>query len=227
MYVRPRSYDDVRDVSRTLTRAWLSPIAIVIANLTSLAAVRWGGWNVHALLIVYWFETGIVSAVYFAKILRAAGTDDPEHVPSWATFDGKPADRLIGQSNRRVADTVILNFAGPWTVFGLFFVFIGGSYGIERASPQTVALATVSLLVYHVFSYWFEYVGRKEYERRGPVSLFVELAPRHLVVPLTWIFGLAATVITQNPLGAIVVLVFLKTCVDLGAHRRERALARA
>lgn len=212
------------------TRALLSSVGIVLANLATLAVVWGTGRNVHGLLVVYWLETGIVSAVYVAKIRRAEGTDDPEHVRSWARFDGKPADRLVGESNRTIADAVVTNFAGPWVVFGAFVVLAApldlvGE--LEPASPVAVVLATVGLLVYHVGSYRFEYVGFREYERRGPVSLFVELAPRHLAVVLTWIFGLGAASIARSPVGALVVLVGLKTCVDLVAHRRERSLASA
>lgn len=206
------------------TRPWLSSAAIVVANLASLVVFWWYGWNVHAVLLVYWLETGVVSAVYFAKILRAEGTDDPEAVRSWAAFDGKPAERLVGKPNREIADAVVLQFTGPWLAFGLFFVLSGSLFDtLEPASPDTVALAAVVLLVYHVLSYQLEYVGLAEYERRGPVSLFTELAPRHLAVVLMWIFGLGAATATRTPAAAIVVLVIFNTCIDLATHRRARA----
>lgn len=205
------------------TRPWLSSAAIVLANLASLVVFWWYGWNVHAVLLVYWLETEVVSAICVAKILRAEGTDDPEDVRSWATFDGKGAERLVGEPNRMVADTVLLNFTGPWLAFGLFFVLAGRFYELEPARLVTVALAAVGLLVYHVLSYRFEYVGREAYERRGPVSLLGELAPRHLAVVLTWIFGIGAATATRTPAAAIVVLVVLNTCIDLATHRRARA----
>lgn len=200
---------------------------VVLANLASLAVVGWTGWRAHVLLVVYWLEAGIVSGVYAAKILRAEGTDDPEQIRSWAAFDGKPADRYVGEDNRMVADAVLLHFAGPWLVWGALILFLGWSGAFEPADPVAVALATVGLVAYHVSSYYVEYVGYGEYERRGPVSLFVELAPRHLAVVLTWMFGAGAVAITGTPIGAILVLFVCKTCVDLVAVRRERRLAAA
>lgn len=176
-------------------------------------------------MVVYWLEVGIVSGVYVAKILRAEGTDDPDHVRSWAAFDGKPADRYVGEDNRMVADAVLLQFAGPWLVWGAFTVLLGWFEVFEPADPVAVGLGTVGVLAYHVSSYQVEYVGNGAYKRRGPVSLFVELAPRHLAVILTWMFGAGAASITGTPVGVILVLFVCKTCVDLVALRRERRLA--
>ncbi|WP_339105446.1 DUF6498-containing protein [Haloterrigena salinisoli] len=212
----------------TWKRSQTSFVGVILANLASVAAIWWYDWRAHALLIVYWLETGVVVAVSVAKILRAEGTDDPEEIRSWTQVSGERPQSYVGESNRTVADALVSNYAGTWLFAGGFVCiipFVDEQWSVEPASPGVVALAGVSLVGYHVFSYWYEYVGLREYERRGPVSLLVEPAPRFWALLLTIIFGLGATSFTRGPMGVIVVLVFFKTCADLMAHRRERKRA--
>lgn len=217
----------VLDVRSSRKRSQTAFVWVLLANLASLLAIRWYDWQAHALLIVYWLETGVVLAVYVAKILRAEGTDDPDDIQSWTQVDGEPPEAYIGESNRRVADALLLNYAGIWLFAGAFILIIPFAEEaiLVLASPDAVALAAVSLVAYHAFSYWYEYVGFREYERRGPVSLLAEPAPRFWALLLTLIFGLGATQFTRSPTGVIVVLAFFKTCADLLAHRRERKRA--
>lgn len=199
-------------------------VAVLLANLASVVAIWWYDWQAHALLMVYWLETGVIGAIYVTKIRRAAGTDDPEAIRSWTTVDGEPPESYVGKSNRTVAVALVRNYAGFWLFAGVFFLIIpfAEEMALEPASPDAVALAAVSLVGYHVFSYWYEYVGLREFEHRGPVSLLVEPAPRFWVLGLTLIFGLGATSLTQSPMG---VLVVFKTSADLLFHRRERKRA--
>ncbi|MCU4743170.1 DUF6498-containing protein [Natronoglomus mannanivorans] len=213
--------------SHSWKRSQASFVVILLANLTSLAVVWWYDWQAHALLIGYWLETGVVGAVSVAKILRAEGADDPSAIRSWTNVDGESPDAYVGQPNRAVADAFVRNYVWLWLFAGVFLAIIpfAEEMPLEVASPSVVALAAVGLVASHVFSYWYEYVGKREYEHRGPVSLLVEPAPRFWALMLTLIFGLGATSISRSPVGAIAVLVVFKTSADLLAHRRERKRA--
>lgn len=178
-------------------------------------------------MVVYWLETGIVVAVYAAKIIRAEGTDDPDTIQARTKFAGKRPEWYVGKDNRTVADALVLEFVGPWLWAGLFIVGSGWTGVFQMASVKLVALATVGLVVYHVFSYRYEYVGLQEYERRGPVSMLVEPVPRVWVLLLTVVLGLGATASTGSPIGVVVVLTVFKTGVDLLAQDREKRRARS
>lgn len=213
-----------RQVHSSRKQSQVSFVGVLVANLASVAAIWWYGWQAHALLLVYWLETGVVIALYVAKIKRAKGTDDPVDIRSWTKFDGEPAQSYIGKPNWTVVDAHVSTYIGLWPFVGvfLFIVPFAEEAVLEPASPAVIALAAASLVSYHLFSYWYVYIGFREYERRGPVSLLVEPAPRFWALLLTLIFGLGAASITRNSAGVIVVLVFFKTCTDLLAHRRER-----
>ncbi|WP_247003551.1 DUF6498-containing protein [Halosolutus gelatinilyticus] len=204
-------------------------VGVVVANLASVGAIWWYGWQAHALLIVYWLETGVVGAVYVAKILRTEGVDDPEDVRSRTKIHGEPPRSYVGRSNRTIANALVLNYTGFWLFMGAFILVVpfAEEAVLEPTSPDVVALAAVGLVGYHAFSYWYEYVGFREYERRGPVSLLVEPAPRFWALSLALFFGLGVASFARDPMGAIVALAFFKTCADLLIHRRERKRASA
>lgn len=210
---------------RRWKRSQVSFLAVIAANLVTLAVVWQQGWRAHALLLVYWLETGVVIAVYAVKIRRAEGADAPAEISSWSKFDGEPAEAYVGEENRLIADALVLEYAGMWLFTGFFFVVVGVVGMLEPASPVTVALAAASLVAYHVFSYYYEYIGLEQYEQRGPVSLLVEPAPQFWGLVFVMIFGLGLGNAAENPVVTVVVVMFIKTCADLLAHRRERKRA--
>lgn len=214
-----------------MTRRWQrsqgSFVWVILANLVTLAVVWWQGWPAHALLLVYWLETGVIIAVSAVKITRAEGTDEPERIRTLMTFDGEPAESYIGEDTRTIADALVLEFVMYWLFAGAFLGIVGWTGEFDAAAPVTVALASVSVVTYHIGSYWYEYLGRREYERRGPVSLLSEPVPYFWGLVFVQIFGVGAAAITGHAAGTVVVLVFVKTCADLLTHRRQRKRALA
>lgn len=205
-------------------RSQFSFVWVLVGNLASVATIWWYGWHAHALLLVYWLETGVVLALYVWKIRRANGTDDPDAIRSYTSFDGEPARAYIGDSKQAIVRAHLRTNAGLWTFLGIFLFIVpfGEDAVIEPATPTVVALAAAGPICYQLYSYWHEYVGLRAYERRGPVSLLVEPAPRMWALFASLLFGLGAVTFTRHPAGAIVVLAFFKTCADLVAHRRHR-----
>ncbi len=203
-------------------------VGVLSGNLASLLLIWWYDWQAHALLLAYWLEAGVIGAIYVAKIRRAEGTDDPESIRSWADIDGERPRSYIGKPNREIVDAFVQQYATVWLFLGVVIAgvpVVEEDIPIEPASPSVVALVAASLVVSHLVSYWCEYLGDREYERRGPVSLLVEPGPRFTALFCAVFVGAAVALLAQNPFGAIVVLVFFKTCADLLQHRRERKRA--
>jgi hypothetical protein len=203
---------------------------VLVGNLASLSMVWWFDWQAHALLLAYWLEAGVVGGIYMAKIHRAAGTDDPQSIRSFWDINGERPRSYIGRPNGDIAYALVEQYLLIWLVLG--GIVVGGPFtqdfylsAIEPASPGVVISVTVSLVATHVYSYWREYLGNREFERRGPVSLLVEPRPRFLALFAAVFIGGAAVNLTRNPFGVVIVLIFFKTCADLLQHRRERKQA--
>lgn len=199
---------------------------LVLANAVPLVGVVSFGWDLHSLLVVYWLESAAVGVASVAKILRAEGEDDSAKLPSLELND-RPVRSLVGWSKRRIASFFVFHYGTFWIVHGVFVLGFAVMFpALPPASPSVVGLAGVGLAAYHAVSYRANYVGEREYERSGPVTLMVEPYRRVFVLHATIVVGAFAVAAIGAPVGALVVMVLVKTVLDLRAHWKEHARAR-
>lgn len=86
---------------------------------------------------------------------------------------------------------------------------------------SNVALAGVALFLSHGASFLFNYIGRGEYLVASPSRQMGSAYGRVFVLHLTIIFGSLVVAFLGAPIGALLILVGLKTAFDLGLHLRE------
>ena len=213
-----------------MNHSWDEPrtaiVGLVLANLVPLVGVVGFGWDLHSLLVVYWLESAVIGAAYVAKIRRAEGEDDPDELPG-VKLNDKPLDSFVGKPNGKVASYFVSHYGGFWLVHGFFvFIFPFAFPGMEMASPTVVGMALVGLVAYHAVSYRINYLGQCEYEHNGPVTLMIEPYRRVLVLHVTVILGAFAIVELGVPVAALVVMVLVKTLLDLRGHLKEHDRAR-
>jgi hypothetical protein len=111
----------------------------------------------------------------------------------------------------------------------------GGFPGIETCTSgplgevlwTNVLIAGIALFVSHGASFLFNYVGRAEYLTASPAAQMGAPYARVVVLHLTILFGAFAVAILGAPIAALLLLVGLKTALDLGLHRREHRAADA
>jgi hypothetical protein len=92
---------------------------------------------------------------------------------------------------------------------------------------SSVALAGVALFLSHAASFVLNYLGRGDDRRASPIGLLFSPYGRVVVLHLTILVGAFAIVILGAPIAALVVLVILKTILDLRLHLREQPSLRA
>jgi hypothetical protein len=134
-----------------------------------------------------------------------------------------------------MAGFFLLHYGIFWTVHGIFVFalpgFAGAAAGASPLSGESgafgdvawgnVALAAVALFISHGASFLFNYLGRREYLTASPASQMSAPYGRVVVLHMTIILGAFAVAILGAPIGALLVLVLLKTTLDLGLHLRE------
>jgi hypothetical protein len=211
---------------RRLSGSRLAVAALLAGNAVPLVGVLAFGWDAHSLLVVYWLESGVVGAISVLKVLRAEGADDPDALPTMR-FNERSVASFVGTPNRRVARFFVSHYGGFWAVHGVFVLVFAAAFPLPFASPVDVALATVGFVGYHAVSYHRNFVGGREFERNGPVTLMVEPYRRVLVLHVTIVFGFFAVGSIGAPVGALVVMVLAKTALDLRGHWREHDRAKA
>jgi hypothetical protein len=95
----------------------------------------------------------------------------------------------------------------------------GGAFG--EVLWGSVALAGVALFLSHGASFVFNYLGGGEFRTASPARLMTAPYGRVVILHLTIIFGAFVVAFLGSPVGALLVLVALKTAFDLGLHLRE------
>ncbi len=98
-----------------------------------------------------------------------------------------------------------------------------GAFG-EVIWPSVV-IGAIALFLSHGASFVLNYIGRGEYMTASPSRQMGSVYGRVVVLHLTIIFGSMFVAFLGAPIGALLVLVALKTALDLGLHLRERRKA--
>ena len=107
-----------------------------------------------------------------------------------------------------------------------FQAFGGESAGI-RSDPFAVVLVLAGLFISHAVSFRYNYIGRGEYLRTSVSAQMNAPYGRLIVLHLTIIVGGLAIATTGAPSAAVLILVLLKTALDLGLHLAEHREAEA
>jgi hypothetical protein len=120
-----------------------------------------------------------------------------------------------------------------WVVHGIFvltlpqFMVFGGE-GVAAeggadflSDPTAILIVLIGLFISHGVSYRLNYIGRGEYRRTTVARQMGAPYPRLFVLHVTIILGAMVIAITGAPAAAVVVLVVLKTALDLGLHLAE------
>jgi hypothetical protein len=84
-----------------------------------------------------------------------------------------------------------------------------------------VAWGAAGLAISHTASFLINFVGRGEYRTVSAARQMFVPYGRLVILHLTILFGAFLSLAIGSPIGAVVVLVLLKTAVDLAFHVRE------
>ena len=192
-----------------------SQVALVLANAVPLVGVLLLGWTVFPLLLLYWLENVVVGAFNVLKMLLA-----------------KPAEPVYWAGKLFLIPFFIVHFGGFTFVHGVLVVAFFGPKGIQPFELLTAVPAAIranqlgwgvlSLIASHGFSFYWNYVKNGEYQRASLQALMGQPYGRVMVLHLTVLFGGWIVMLLGSPVGALLVLVALKTAADWRGHRAER-----
>ncbi|HET7676897.1 MAG TPA: DUF6498-containing protein [Candidatus Limnocylindrales bacterium] len=212
-----------------------SAVVLVLVNLLPLAGVLFLGWGLQTVLALYWLESGIVGLLNVPRILLAAG---PLRAGTGLVRVELPV--ALGVGKLVMVPFFLMHYGIFWLVHGVFvFVALPAfAGGLERLPPGALpalpggldGLAVVvtagALFVSHLVSFLVNYVGRGEYRTVSPMDQMQAPYARVVVLHLTILFGAFGIAMLGTPLAPLLVMVVVKTVIDLGLHLREHDRAR-
>jgi hypothetical protein len=190
-----------------------STLALLTANLMPLLGVLVLDWNVSPIMVFYWAENLVVGFYNVLKMRRAQGS-----VAGSGTIMN---DRPVQQSDRRAMIVFFIVHYGLFTLCHGIFVLVMFGAGFKGFLSE-LGMALLFLTVSHGVSYRRNFIGRGEYRQVAFTTLFWQPYSRVVVMHLTILVGGAWAQAKGSPVYALLVLVTLKTSIDLVLHLLER-----
>lgn len=207
-------------------------VALVGVNLIPLFGVLFLGWDLMSIIVLYWLENGVIGVVAVLKIALAQESDLVPSDPA-AILRGRGLPRFSTLAKAGLIPFFVFHYGLFWVVHGVFVFLLpvfaadlAGAVDVAGPSPAVVAVGIVALAVSHGLSFLLNYVGRREYRRVSPGSQMAAPYGRVVVLHVTILVGAFAIAAVGAPIGALAVLVVMKTLVDLVIHlAQHRGLA--
>jgi hypothetical protein len=205
-------------VAPTAPSRWpVSSAALILANTAPLIGVLAHHWTVFAVVLLYWSENVVVGVFNVLRMLCAR----PNEAIAWA---GKAF----------IIPFFCFHYGMFTFVHGIFVVGIfGGAFGKGPISSSPLGLLTAvrqaglgwaiaALVASHGFSFFHNYLAGGEYRRVGLPQLMFQPYGRVVVLHIGIIGGAFLVIALHSAVPALVLLIALKTTLDLVAHLAER-----
>jgi hypothetical protein len=103
-------------------------VALIGANLIPLAGVLFLGWNVWAILLLYWLENGVVGVYNVFRIMRAEGAESTDG--SGPRVNGRPASKM---SKASLVPFFCIHYGIFWIGHGFFVLLLPVFGGIGES----------------------------------------------------------------------------------------------
>ena len=194
----------------------LPPSALVLAaaNLVPLVGVAAFHWTVFSILLLYWCENVVVGAFNVLRMLVAS-----------------PKDIAADATKVFLIPFFMFHYGMFTMVHGIFVLELFGPGGNVRPSPAHFVAAVsaagvwygvLAIVASHGFSFLHNYIAGGEFRRAALPQLMIQPYARVVVLHVTILIGGFAAKAIGAPVAALVLLIVLKTAIDLRAHLAER-----
>lgn len=223
---------------------------LIAVNLGLILAVVVWKWSIFDIVFLYWVENLIVGVInvlkmlfcrpHLAAIIKGASEEDISSAIEQVGISKQHTEKFT-KWGPIIANWTAKLFLIPFFIvhYGMFCyghgVFVFSLFSVDKLSSGKVDLqAALSLLTpdmrlaigllaaSHLYSFLRNYIGAGEYQRTNPGALMIRPYGRIVVLHITIILGGMLTMAFGNPLGLLVILMVLKTSVDLAMHQAER-----
>jgi hypothetical protein len=200
---------------------------LVAVNLLPLAGVLFFGWDVGALVVLYWSENLILGFYNLLKMASARGLEAvfPSifftiHYGGFCAVHGLfIVSLLLGQEPRFGDDP-------PWPLFLVFVqLLLDVVEQVLATAPREWIIAFCGLFISHGYSFVSNFLLAGERDTATIRELMAAPYRRIVALHVAIIAGGFAVMALGQPLLLLLVLVLLKTALDMHLHTREHARA--
>jgi hypothetical protein len=203
----------------------LSAAALIVGNLVPLAGVLFWGWDVAAIVILYWSENLVVGAFTIVKLIHHSPLgglfSSAFFTVHYGGFCGVHGFFVLALTGHEIGDPV---GGEPWPLWLVFVqILLNVCRQVLELAPGEWLIAFGALFISHGISLVANYFGRREFEGTTTQRLMQAPYKRIVLLHVAIIAGGFAVMALGSPMALLVILVMLKTGVDLFFHAREHA----
>lgn len=206
-------------------------IALVAANLIPFWGVLFWGWEAFGVVLLYWSENIVVGFYNILKMVFAK-VDEPHqhlgklflipfftvHYGGFCAVHGFFVIMLFGKGQSGFEPMR----GDPWPCFFVFVqMLLNVLKHIYSIMPEAMVYAMGALFVSHGISFVYNYLIKGEYARIKPDRLMGSPYGRIVIMHFAVLFGAFLTVALGSPVGILIILVGLKTSLDVIFHLRQ------
>jgi hypothetical protein len=200
----------------------------IAVNLVPIFGIIFLKWSLFSILIFYWLESAVIG---FFNVLKMAIAKVQTNEESYALVNGKPTTINLYLIMILIKIFLIAFFCihfGSFMFGHLFAIlFIAGTGGVEinfSLILYSVLIPAVSLFISHGYSFYANYIQKKEYLLLNVKELMFAPYRRVILMHLIIILGGFFIYALNAPEILAVIFIIAKTFVDVSAHKREHVL---
>lgn len=213
-------------------------ISLLVANTIPLWGVLFLGWDAFSIVVLYWAENLIIGFYNILKIAFVKVLRPPGHLAKlffifffiihYGGFMGVHGIFILFLF-KRGQGPAFLSGSAHWPCF---LVFVQLLLGVIRqmwlVMPDGMRLPLGIFLASHGVSFVHNFLIRGEYASTNPQKLMGQPYARVVVMHIAILVGCFGVAALNSPVFLLLVLVSLKTILDVELHLREhrsRAMA--
>lgn len=199
-----------------------SAVVLVAANLVPLFGVLLFEWNLFSVIFLYWAENLVIGFYNIFKIALAEGSDAGEKYYALKAGYAELPFKSKVSSHGHGKSSLVVFFCFHYGIFTLGHgAFVYGLFGIGNDLSGGLFYTFILLLFSHGFSFFQNYIGKKEYLKASPERLFMQPYGRILIMHFVILAGGFVSMALGSPVYALLILILLKTVTDLFSHVYE------
>ncbi|TLS78234.1 hypothetical protein FE236_00300 [Mariprofundus erugo] len=204
-----------------------SAMAMVAVGLLHAGLALALGWKAADLLMLYWAENLVIGSYYLLRMAMAGNKEAGSasklfilpffivHYGIFCTVHGLFLQTLLFDEQAPFPDDGGL--PGPLSLFAILPSLANSFW--EQASPG-VGWALLLLVASHGYSFLRNYLMNGRYRQSQAIKLMFEPYQRIVVMHVVVILGALPVMMTGSPLWMLLLLILLKSGVDVTMHRK-------
>ena len=189
-------------------------IALIVANLVPLVGVLFFDWSLFTVMFCFWLESAVIGVLNILKLVIVANILGIIMVPFFVVHYGAfMSGHLV---------FILALFAPDERSFsGLL-----PPADLLTSQIMNVWPAFLSICLSHGISFFYNFIGKKEFRRSTPEKQMMAPYGRIILMHVTIIFGGWLVLALGATVMALVLLIVLKIISDVRAHDKEHAAFR-